>query len=68
MDIYLPLIEVGINLIVSILLVNAIELQEFFWGTVISCLSTVTWREPYLIFKYDFKEMPENISELSFYF
>lgn len=55
MDIYRPLIEAGINLIVSILLVNAIGIAGVFWGTVISCLSTVTWREPYLIFKYDFK-------------
>lgn len=54
-DIYRPFIEAGINLGVSIILVNILGIAGVFLGTVISCVTTVTWREPYLIFKYDLK-------------
>lgn len=54
-DIYRPFIEAGINLVVSIVLVNILGIAGVFLGTVISCVTTVTWREPYLIFKYDLK-------------
>lgn len=50
-----PLIEATINLIVSIILVKKIGIAGVFFGTVISHLCTVTWREPYLLYKYEFK-------------
>lgn len=54
-DIYRPFIEAAINFVVSIVLVNILGIAGVFLGTVISCVTTVTWREPYLIFKYDLK-------------
>ena len=54
-DVYRPFIEAGLNLVVSILFVYLIGTPGVFLGTIVSCLCTVTWREPYLLFKYDFK-------------
>ncbi len=54
-DMYRPVIEAGLNLVMSIILVKYLDIAGVFLGTVISSLLTVTWREPYLLFKYDFK-------------
>lgn len=54
-DVPRPFIEAAINLITSIYLVNKIGIAGIFAGTIISCICTVWWREPYLLFKYDFK-------------
>lgn len=50
-----PLIEAAINLVASIALVKRIGLPGVYWGTVISTLCTVFWREPYLLYKYEFR-------------
>ena len=54
-DVPRPFIEATINLVTSIFLVNKIGIAGIFMGTISSCLCTVWWREPYLLFKYDFK-------------
>lgn len=53
-DRFRPLIEAGINLVVSIVLVKEIGVAGVFLGTAVSCLATVFWREPYILFKYEF--------------
>jgi O-antigen/teichoic acid export membrane protein len=50
-----PLIEAFINVVVSIVFVRLIGIAGVFVGTIISHLCTVFWREPYLLFKYEFK-------------
>ncbi len=50
-----PLIEATINLIVSIIMVNKYGIAGVFIGTIISQFCTVFWREPYLLYKYEFK-------------
>lgn len=51
-----PIIEAFINLTVSIFLVNKIGISGVFWGTTISHLLTVFWREPYILYKYEFEK------------
>ncbi len=51
-----PFIEAGINLSVSILLALKIGVTGVILGTVISHLLTVSWRQPYLLYKYVFTE------------
>ena len=65
-----PLIEALINLFVSVLLVQIIGTAGVFLGTIISHLCTVFWREPYLLFRYEFqrnsKEYWKYFFEFSF--
>jgi O-antigen/teichoic acid export membrane protein len=49
-----PLIEAGINLVVSIIAVKKIGLAGVFLGTIVSRVCTTMWREPYLVFKHVF--------------
>ncbi len=51
-----PFIEAGINLSVSILLALKIGVTGVILGTVISHLLTVSWRQPYLLYRYVFKD------------
>lgn len=53
-DILRPIIEASINIIVSIVLAWRYGMIGVFIGTIVSCLLTVWWREPYLLFKYAF--------------
>ena len=55
-DVIRPYIEAGLNLVTSIIAVQYLGIAGVFVGTIISCLLTVTWREPYLLFKYEFKK------------
>lgn len=50
-----PLLEALINLFVSIWLVLKIGLSGIFFGTVISHLCTISWRGPYILYRYEFK-------------
>lgn len=50
-----PLIEAVLNLVISIIAVKLIGIPGVFLGTIISHFVTVTWREPYLLYKYIFK-------------
>lgn len=50
-----PLIEAVVNLVVSVVLVEKIGVIGIFIGTVVSCLVTVWWREPYILYHELFK-------------
>ena len=55
-----PVIEAAINLIVSIIMTNLLGIAGVFVGTIASHLCTVFWREPYLLYRYEFgKTMQE---------
>lgn len=53
-DRYRPLVEALINLVISIMLVKRFGASGVIGGTIISHLLTVFWREPYILFKYEF--------------
>lgn len=50
-----PLIEAGLNIVISIVLALRIGLAGVFIGTVISYGLTAFWRQPYLLYKNEFK-------------
>ena len=50
-----PLIEAVLNLVISSFLAKKIGIAGVFFGTAISSLLTVIWREPYLLYKYEFR-------------
>jgi len=49
------LIEALLNFIISFALLKMIGVAGVFAGTVISCMMTSYWREPFLLYKYVFK-------------
>ena len=53
-DRHKPLFESAINLAVSILLAKPFGIVGIFIGTVVSTLSTCTWIEPCVLFRYGF--------------
>lgn len=53
-DRYAPICQAGINLGVSLLLVQFMGLEGIFLGTVISALAVPLWRTPYLVYKLVF--------------
>lgn len=55
-DRYKPVVECLINLIVSIILAKKIGVLGVFIGTIISYVTTSLWVEPYVLYKYGFKE------------
>lgn len=55
-DIIRPLIEATLNIVVSIIMVIKVGIAGVFLGTVVSHLLTVTWREPLLLYKFEFKK------------
>lgn len=55
-DVLRPFIEAIINVAVSIFLVSKMGIAGVFAGTIFSHLVTVFWREPYILFKYEFNE------------
>lgn len=55
-DRFRPLIESCFNLGISIFCVLRIGLPGVFLGTIISHLMTVSWREPYILYRYEFKK------------
>lgn len=55
-DRYRPIAETIINLVVSIILAKRIGITGIFLGTIISGLLTSFWLEPYILFRYGFKE------------
>jgi len=50
-----PFIEAAINIVVSIILAIKIGIAGVFLGTVISMLLTAIWREPMILYRYEFK-------------
>ncbi len=57
-DRWRPLAEAVVNLICSLILVKYLGILGIFLGTIISNLSVVFWREPYLISKNLFSKKP----------
>lgn len=55
-DKYVPLIEAGINLVISVLLASRFGLAGIFLGTTISTLTTAFWNQPRLVYKYIFNK------------
>lgn len=51
-----PIIMVIINLVVSVLLVQFLGIPGVLIGTIVSRLLTTAWLDPYIIYKYGFKE------------
>lgn len=60
-----PLIEASINLGVSIVMANLLGIAGVFIGTIVSHLCTVFWREPYLLYKYEFEK---SMKEYCYYY
>lgn len=54
-DRYKPVLEILVNLIVSITLVQIIGISGVFLGTIISGITVCCTIEPYVLFKYGFK-------------
>ncbi|GAE30034.1 lipopolysaccharide biosynthesis protein [Alkalihalobacillus hemicellulosilyticus] len=54
-DQYAPIIEGGINLIISLILVQYIGLMGVFIGTTFATLLTVFWTQPVIVYKHVFK-------------
>ena len=52
-DKWRPFVQAAINLVASILLVKAIGITGIFVGTIISCVTTIWWREPHVLHKYE---------------
>ncbi len=55
-DRYRPIIEAVINLVLSIIGVKLWGIIGVFAGTVVSSVLTVFWREPYILYKEEFKQ------------
>lgn len=55
-DRYKPLAESVINLVVSVVLVHKYGVMGVLIGTIVSCLLTSFWTEPYIFMKYGIKE------------
>jgi len=53
---YMPIFESGINIVVSIILAKNFGMIGVFIGTLISSITTCVWNEPYVLFKYGFKQ------------
>jgi O-antigen/teichoic acid export membrane protein len=68
-DKYAPLIEGGINIILSLILVKFYGLAGIFIGTTISTVATVLWTQPLIVYKNLFKKsVKEYFIRYGFYF
>lgn len=59
-DKFRPIIQALINIVTSIILVKAIGISGVFLGTVICIVTTVFWRDPYILYKFEFKKSSKN--------
>ncbi|MBQ9010235.1 MAG: oligosaccharide flippase family protein [Clostridia bacterium] len=55
-DRFRPIVESVLNIFVSILCLKTIGTAGIFLGTIVSNLATVFWREPYLLYRYAFRQ------------
>lgn len=55
-DKYVPLLEGGLNIVASLILVRYFDLAGIFMGTTISTLITVFWTQPFIVYKHIFKK------------
>lgn len=51
-----PIVMVVINIVVSVMLVQSLGIPGVLIGTIASRLFTTAWLDPYIIYKYGFKE------------
>lgn len=65
-DRYAPLVEGGINLVTSLILVNMIGISGVFIGTLISNFSVIFWTKPYVVYKYVFDTKLINYFKMYF--
>lgn len=54
-DRYKPVAEVMINLVVSVMLARKYGVSGIFIGTIVSCILTCLWVEPYVLMRYGIK-------------
>lgn len=67
-DRFKGVIEALINIIVSVILVQFMGIAGVLLGTIISCLCTSIWVDPYMIYKYHFKKSTWlHIKDIIFY-
>lgn len=59
-DKFRPLIEAGLNLVISIVATKYLGLFGVYLGTIVSFLLTSFWREPRIIYKYLFETKETN--------
>lgn len=57
-DVYKPYVEVGVNLVISLILVKRTGILGVFLGTLITTLLVTTWIEPVVLFRYEFQKGP----------
>lgn len=55
-DRYKPIFESVINLVASILLMQRFGAAGVFLGTIVSCVTTSLWVEPYVLFRHYFQD------------
>jgi len=53
---WMPIVESGVNLIVSIIFANWFGIDGIFIGTIVSTLVAPFWVEPHILFKHYFKK------------
>ena len=51
-----PIVMVVINIVVSVMLVQSLGIPGVLIGTIASRLFTTAWLDPYIIYKYGFKD------------
>lgn len=62
------IVEAIINLVVSILLVKPLGIAGVLIGTIVSCLCTSIWVDPYMVYKYQFKKpLWKHFRDIVFY-
>lgn len=67
-DRFKGVVEAIINLIVSILLVKPLGIAGVLIGTIVSCLCTSLWVDPYMIYKYGFnKPLRSHFKDIAIY-
>ncbi len=57
---YRPLVMIAINIVVSVILVQFMGVAGVVLGTIISRILTVTWLDPYIVYRYGFQRNPKR--------
>ena len=57
---YRPLVMVVINIVISVIFVQFMGIAGVVLGTIISRILTVTWLDPYIVYRYGFKRDPKR--------
>lgn len=57
---YRPLVMIGINIVVSVILVHFMGIAGVVMGTIVSRVVTVAWLDPYIVYRYGFHHKPHR--------